>query len=89
MGNLMKRHLIDVLQLTVYHHHAVAVSLSDTHVTSREVGNKHTKGNRYEQQRLILLHDTQIEQREGEKIHDYEERILRNVGECGHVIYFL
>ncbi len=40
-----------------------------THATSREVGDQHTESDWNKQQRFILLLDTQIEQKEGQKNH--------------------
>ena len=89
MSYLVQRHLVDVLHHTVHLYHSFTVGLCDTHFTAGEVGNEHTKGDGHEQQRLVLLHNAQIEQGECEKIHDEEEGVLRNVGERRHVIYLV
>ena len=82
----MQRHFPDVLHHTVNHHHAVLVSLYHAHVTAGKVGQQYTESNRYKQQRLVLLLDSQIQQNKRNGIHDEEPRIGNNVAERSHII---
>ena len=86
MCNFMKRHFPDVLHHTVHHDHSIFIGLHYPHITAREVGQQHPESDGYQQQRFVLLLDTQIEQDESNGIHDEKPRVSSNVAESGHII---
>lgn len=88
VGNLVERHLPDVLHHPVHHHHTVLVGLDDTHLAAGEVGDEHTEGDGHQQQRFVVLLDAQVEQDEGNGIHHEERRVGNDVAERRHVIEF-
>ena len=90
VGDLMERHLIDVLHHGDAVHgdgdEALGVGLQHAHAAAGEVGDEHAEGDGHEQQRLVFLHDAQIEQHEGQEVHHEEQRILADGRERRHVV---
>ena len=67
-------------------HESILIRLDHTHVATGEIRQQHTEGNRDEQQRLILLLDTQVEQHERNRIHDQELRFSKDIAERSHLV---
>ena len=86
MSDFMQRHFPDILHHTLDHDHAILIGLDNSHIAAREIGQQYTESNRNQQQRLILLLDTQVEQDECNGIHDQKTRVSNNVAESRHFI---
>ena len=93
MSNLRKRHLPDVLcqHLAFCIDDASSlVGLIHAHVTTREVGDEHTEGDGDEQQGLEVLHDAEVQQHEGQQVHDKIGTVGRDdVAERGHLVHVI
>ena len=86
MRNVMQRHLPNILHHTMYFYHSVFICLNNAHLASWEIGQQDTESNRDQQQRFILLLDTQIKQDECNGIHDQELRFSNDIAERSHFI---
>ena len=89
MGDIMQRHLPDVLCHSIDQNHPVLICLNDPHVTTGKIGQQHPECNRNQQQWLILLLDTQIEQDERDGIHYQKLRFSHYIAESSHIIQIL
>ena len=85
MCNLVQGHVPDdFLRPVGQCHEALRVGLYHSHVTPGKVGDEHAEGNGNEEQWLVLLDDTQIEETEGQEVHDDEGGVGDNVAEGRH-----
>ena len=87
---LVHWHLPDGAQRAITQsHHTGSVGLDNPHLPAREIGNQHPESYRDEQQRLIFFHDAQIEQAEGDQIHQQISRLINDVTDGCHLVKFI
>ena len=87
VGNLMQRHVPDNLLRSVGQCHvALGIGLHHAHVAPGKIGDEHAEGNGNKEQGLVLLDDAQIEEAEGQQVHDDEGGVGDNVAEGRHRI---
>ena len=60
MGYVVQGHFPDVLHNSMHVYHTVFIGLYYSHVSTGEVGQQYAESYGYEQQRFILLLDTQV-----------------------------
>ena len=84
--NFMQRHFPNVLHYSIYQNHSILICLDDAHLSTGKVSNEHTESDRYQQQRFVMLFDTQIQQNESNGIHHQKRRISNDVAESRHIV---